>query len=89
MSGFRSFLKRHPVLAYYVLVFAISWGRRLAGARTRRRPGDHSHAADAAARECADRYPRALHCRPAHDRPALREAGPPGNLSRPLKWRVG
>ncbi len=26
MSGISSFLKRYPVLAYYVLVFAISWG---------------------------------------------------------------
>ena len=26
MSGIGSFLKRHPVLAYYILVFAISWG---------------------------------------------------------------
>jgi len=26
MSGIGSFIKRHPVLAYYILVFAISWG---------------------------------------------------------------
>ena len=26
MSGTGSFIKRHPVLAYYILVFAISWG---------------------------------------------------------------
>jgi hypothetical protein len=26
MKTIRTFLKRHPVLAYYALVFAISWG---------------------------------------------------------------
>ncbi len=26
MTNIRAFIKRHPVLTYYVLTFAISWG---------------------------------------------------------------
>ena len=89
MRTITAFIKRHAVLTYYALVFAISWGGVLVVVGPTRIPG-HKRASRKADAVGDPGVPR---------RPQLWEAslltgfvywkgGPPRVLSRLLKWRV-